>query len=221
MKASFPHDRVDVPSVPRVYDYQLGGDDNYAADRELADTLIRTADWLPRAAQINRAHGAQTAAHLTRRGIRPLLHVGCGYPAPLYSAISNAREAATMIRPGAVILHVDHDPIVAAPPGTPRRPPGEHRAVCSDIRKIEELLATPGPQCWCATSRWVRCCTTRSRGSTTITMSTNCCSPCAGGSRPAAPSASSRHRRHAGERGRGAAHPLHGQRPRLPPAQPR
>ncbi|MGW9081295.1 SAM-dependent methyltransferase [Streptomyces kronopolitis] len=68
VKASFPHDRVDVPSVPRVYDYQLGGEDNYAADRELADTLIRTADWLPRAAQINRAHGAQTAAHLADAG---------------------------------------------------------------------------------------------------------------------------------------------------------
>lgn len=158
VKASFPHDRVDVPSVPRVYDYQLGGDDNYAADRELADTLIRTADWLPRAAQINRAHGAQTAAHLARRGIRPSLDVGCRYPAPLYSAVPSAREAATMIRPDAVVLHVDHDPIVAVPPGTPRRP----------SRRTPRRL-----------------------------------------------------RRHAAERGRGAAHPLHGQRPRLPPAQPR
>lgn len=122
VKASFPHDRVDVPSVPRVYDYQLGGDDNYAADRELAGTPIRTAGWLPRAAQSNRAHGAQTAAHLAGRGIRPFPDVGCGYPAPFYSAIPNAREAATMIRPDTVVLHVDHDPIVAAHPGTPRRP---------------------------------------------------------------------------------------------------
>lgn len=139
-----PHDRAAAPAVPRVYDYLLGGDDNYAADRELADMLVRTADWLPRAAQINRAHGAQTAAHLARRGIRQFLDLGCGYPSPPYSAIPNVHEAAVMVRPDAVVVHVDHDPIVAAHARAHLAgPPGEHRVICADIRQIEDLLAAP------------------------------------------------------------------------------
>ncbi|MFF7415361.1 SAM-dependent methyltransferase [Streptomyces lydicus] len=147
MRHLFREDWACSPSEPRVYDYLLGGDDNFAVDRALGDALVRAADWLPRAAQINRSYGGLTVAHLARRGIRQFLDLGCGYPAPSFLAVPDAHEAAVRIRSDAIVVHVDQDPVVATHAAALMAGPhGEHGIVCEDIRRIDVVLATPEAQ---------------------------------------------------------------------------
>ncbi|MFF8903219.1 SAM-dependent methyltransferase [Streptomyces lydicus] len=144
MSFHFPDGWVTIPAEPRVYDYLLGGTDNLRADRALGDALVSAANWLPRAAQINRMYGVLTVAHLARRGIRQFVDLGCGYPTPAFLEMPNPHEAAARIRPDARFLHVDQDPVVASHAAAfLSGPRGEHRVLCADIRKVGDLLATP------------------------------------------------------------------------------
>ncbi|MGW2027877.1 SAM-dependent methyltransferase [Streptomyces decoyicus] len=130
--------------MARVYDRLLGGKNNYAADCELADMLSFRADWILRAAEINRAHTARTTAHLVRQGIRQIVDLGCGYPSPPQRALPNTFQAATRVVPEATVVHVDHDRVVAAHARAHLSgPPGQHSVVCADIRKMTDLLDAP------------------------------------------------------------------------------
>ncbi|BDH10520.1 SAM-dependent methyltransferase [Streptomyces hygroscopicus] len=144
MRTLLPDNWASTPTESRVNDYLLGGEDNFAVDRELGDRLVRTVDWLPRAAQITRMYGALTAAHLARRGIHQFMDLGCGYPSPSFSEISNVHLAAEQVMPNAKVVHIDHDPVVVSQAQVHLvGPRGEHSIVCADIRKTEDVLATP------------------------------------------------------------------------------
>ncbi|MEW2434312.1 SAM-dependent methyltransferase [Streptomyces caniferus] len=139
-----PDGWASTPAEPRVYDYLLGGEDNFSEDRALGDALVSAADWLPRAAQINRMYGALTVAHLARSGIRQFLDLGCGYPTPAFLDMPDPHEAAVRIRPDALFLHVDQDPVVATHAAALLSGPhGEHGVLCADIRKIGDVLDAP------------------------------------------------------------------------------
>ncbi|MEW1657813.1 SAM-dependent methyltransferase [Streptomyces sp. NPDC093707] len=142
MRPALPLSSALVPAEPRVYDYLLGGKHNYQLDRVLGDRLVSTADWLPRAAQLNRAFGSIAVAHLARSGIHQFLDLGCGYPVPKFLAVLNPHEAAVRIRPDARFVHVDHDPVVAAHAvAFLSGPHDKHGVVCGDIRELGDVLA--------------------------------------------------------------------------------
>ncbi|MEU5307016.1 SAM-dependent methyltransferase [Streptomyces noursei] len=144
MRPALPEGWALTPAEPRVYDYLLGGKRNYHPDRVLGDRLVSTADWLPQAAQLNRMFGSLAVAHLARGGISQFLDLGCGYPAPEFLAVPNPHEAAVRIRPEAVVVHVDHDPVVASHAvAFLCGPHDEHGVVCGDIREIGDVLADP------------------------------------------------------------------------------
>jgi hypothetical protein len=98
-----------VPNAARIYDWLLGGKDNYDADRQAARRLLRAVPGARQAALDNRAYLARVVRYLARQGITQFLDIGSGLPAarPVHEI---ARQAA----PAARVAYADHDPVVAA-----------------------------------------------------------------------------------------------------------
>jgi hypothetical protein len=94
----------------RVYDYWLGGKDNFAADREAAEEAIAASPGIVEAARANRAFLARAVRFLARdRGVRQFLDIGTGLP-----TAPSTHEVAQAADPAARIVYVDNDPIVVA-----------------------------------------------------------------------------------------------------------
>ncbi|MCW2863733.1 MAG: hypothetical protein JWP48_5441, partial [Actinoallomurus sp.] len=97
------------PSVARMYDYYLGGKDNYAVDR---DAVAKVAEVLPEVRQVareNRAFLRRAVRYMARQGIRQFIDIGSGLP-----TAGNTHEIAQEIIPGARVVYVDNDPVVLA-----------------------------------------------------------------------------------------------------------
>jgi hypothetical protein len=99
-----------VPHIARVYDYWLGGKDNYAADREAAETVIATAPHVLASVRAQRAFLGRAVRYLVAEaGIRQFLDIGTGLP-----SASNTHEVAQQVAPECRVVYVDNDPIVLA-----------------------------------------------------------------------------------------------------------
>jgi len=93
-----------TPNVARIYDYLLGGKDNFAADRAAAQHLLAAIPDVAAIAQDNRAFLQRVVRHLvTEEGITQFLDLGSGLPTR-----SNVHEVA----PHAQVAYVDYDPVV-------------------------------------------------------------------------------------------------------------
>jgi hypothetical protein len=104
--------RIDtsVAHPARVYDYWLGGKDNFAADREAAERVLATTPGLRFRVRANRAFLARAVRYLAgEAGIRQFLDIGTGIP-----AANNTHEVAQAVAPDAKVVYVDNDPIVLA-----------------------------------------------------------------------------------------------------------
>ncbi|MEU6730475.1 SAM-dependent methyltransferase [Nonomuraea wenchangensis] len=96
------------PSVSRVYDFMLGGKDNYEADRMAARRALEVAPDAPQAARANREFLGRVVRFLAgEAGIRQFLDIGSGLPTQ-----GNVHEIAQAVAPGTHVVYVDHDPIV-------------------------------------------------------------------------------------------------------------
>jgi O-methyltransferase involved in polyketide biosynthesis len=94
----------------RVYDYWLGGKDNYQADRDAGDQVMETIPNVREGARANRAFLHRAVQYLVREaGIRQFLDIGTGLP-----TAENTHQVAQSIAPESRIVYVDYDPIVLA-----------------------------------------------------------------------------------------------------------
>ena len=92
----------------RVYNYWLGGEDNFAADREAAEQAIAANPGIVADVRANRAFLVRAVRYLTAEcGIRQFLDVGTGLP-----TASNTHQVAQVIAPEARVVYADNDPIV-------------------------------------------------------------------------------------------------------------
>jgi hypothetical protein len=106
--AHHPFVDASVPNVARIYDYLLGGKDNYSADRDAAVELVRLIPDALRAAHHNRRFLQRAVRFLTAEaGVRQFIDIGTGLPTQ-----GNVHEVAQGIKPDARILYVDYDPVV-------------------------------------------------------------------------------------------------------------
>ncbi len=97
-----------VAHPARVWDYWLGGKDNFAADREAGDRVIAVMPSIDTAARAGRAFLAAAVHYLAAgMGIRQFLDIGTGLP-----TASNTHEVAQKVGPESRIVYVDNDPIV-------------------------------------------------------------------------------------------------------------
>ena len=99
---------TNVPHIARVYDYWLGGKDNFAADRELGEKTLAAYPNLVFSVRANRAFLARAVRFLAAdAGIRQFLDIGTGIP-----TANNTHQVAQRIAPQSRIVYVDNDPIV-------------------------------------------------------------------------------------------------------------
>jgi len=99
-----------VPHIARVYDYWLGGKDNFPADRAMGERTIAAYPNLVHSVRANRAFLARTVRYLAAEaGIRQFLDIGTGIP-----TADNTHEVAQRVAPQCRIVYVDHDPVVLA-----------------------------------------------------------------------------------------------------------
>ncbi|MFC5835031.1 SAM-dependent methyltransferase [Nonomuraea insulae] len=99
---------ITKPSISRVYDFMLGGKDNYEADRRVAELALGIAPDAPEAAHANREFLGRVVRFLAAEaGIRQFLDIGSGLPTQ-----GNVHEIAQSAAPGSRVVYVDNDPIV-------------------------------------------------------------------------------------------------------------
>ncbi len=101
--------RTDVPGAARIWNYWLGGKDNYKADRLAAEDALRFYDMATLARQSRRFLTRVVRFLAGEAGIRQFLDIGTGLP-----TMQNTHEIAQAIAPESRIVYVDNDPIVLA-----------------------------------------------------------------------------------------------------------
>jgi SAM-dependent methyltransferase len=99
-----------VAHIARVYDYWLGGKDNFAADRAAAEQAIAAWPDIVLSVRANRAFLARVVRYLAgEAGVRQFLDIGTGIPAS-----NNTHEVAQSVAPESRVVYVDNDPVVLA-----------------------------------------------------------------------------------------------------------
>ncbi|MFC4529657.1 SAM-dependent methyltransferase [Sphaerisporangium dianthi] len=96
-----------TPSVARMYDYYLGGKDNFAADRAAAEQIIELLPSARHVARENRAFLGRAVRHLAGLGIDQFIDIGAGLPTR-----ENVHQVALAWAPRSRVVYVDNDPIV-------------------------------------------------------------------------------------------------------------
>ncbi|MEN3537160.1 SAM-dependent methyltransferase [Microbispora sp. ZYX-F-249] len=127
-----------TPSVARMYDYYLGGKDNFAADREAAEKIISILPNAREVARTNRAFLVRAVRHLARSGVRQFLDIGTGLPTQ-----ENVHQVAQAEAAQSRVVYVDNDPIVLAHARALLADNPRSVVVEGDLREPESVLGHP------------------------------------------------------------------------------
>ncbi|MFF9813415.1 SAM-dependent methyltransferase [Streptomyces sp. NPDC014006] len=132
--------RIDTsrPHPARVYDWWLGGKDNYPVDEELARRILAVDGTVVRGARANRRFMHRAVRAVAEAGVRQFLDIGTGIPTE-----PNLHQVAQGVAPEAKVVYADNDPIVlrhaeALLRGTAE---GSTDYVHADVRDVDTLLA--------------------------------------------------------------------------------
>ncbi len=129
---------ADVAHPARVYNYWLGGKDNFAADREAGEQAVRAYPDLVTAVRANRTFLGRTVRYLAREaGIRQFLDIGTGIP-----TADNTHEVAQSVAPESRIVYVDNDPMVLTHARALLRssPEGATAYIGADLRDVATIV---------------------------------------------------------------------------------
>ncbi|MFF0338388.1 SAM-dependent methyltransferase [Kribbella sp. NPDC004875] len=127
------------PSVARVYDYFLGGKDNYASDRELYEQIMKIAPEAPVWARANRRWLSEVVTWLAEEaGVRRFIDAGSGLP-----TAENTHQIAQKVNAGAAVVYIDNDPSVVAHGRALLLDNDRTQFTAADLTKPEEVLADP------------------------------------------------------------------------------
>jgi hypothetical protein len=109
IEGGLPAEEIDTsrPHPARIYDYLLGGWDNYEVDRETANRILSTFPTVRTSVRANRSFMERAMRFVATQGIRQVLDIGCGIP-----TAPNVHEIARTIEPATRVVYVDNDPIV-------------------------------------------------------------------------------------------------------------
>ena len=129
------------PNIARVYDFWLGGKDNYAADRAEATRLLEVYPLLPQLARQNRLFLVRAVTWLAGQGIRQFLDIGCGLP-----TAQNTHQVAQAAHPDCRVAYVDQDPVVVSHARALLSGPGVI-ALPGDLADPGAILADPALRC--------------------------------------------------------------------------
>lgn len=126
------------PNVARVYDYHIGGKDNFAADREVGDQILQL---VPEARESGREHRAflrRVVRYLAgEAGIRQFIDIGSGLPTQ-----GNVHEIAQEADPAARVVYIDNDPVVVRHAQALIGTTSTTRIAAADLRDPEAILGS-------------------------------------------------------------------------------
>jgi hypothetical protein len=127
------------PSIARVYDFMLGGKDNFAIDRMASERALAITPDGPEAARASRALLRRVVRYLAAEaGIRQFLDVGSGLPTQ-----GNVHEIAHAVDPDIHVVYVDNDPMVLAHGRALLADETTTTVIEADVRRPEEILKSP------------------------------------------------------------------------------
>ncbi|MFH0246209.1 SAM-dependent methyltransferase [Streptomyces sp. HK10] len=128
------------PSIARMYDFLLGGTDNYQVDRDACDELLRLAPSTRELARVNRAFLVRAVRYLARDcGVRRFLDHGSGLPTR-----PNVHQVAQEIDPTSQVVYIDNDPIVLAHGRMMlAEDPSTTAVLNADMRETDEIFRSP------------------------------------------------------------------------------
>ena len=128
-----------MPHSARIWNYWLGGKDNFAVDRAAGDAWAATFPGMRDIARASRSFLTRSIAYLAEdAGIRQFLDVGTGLP-----TVDNTHQVAQRIAPQARIVYVDNDPLVLAHARAllTSTPEGATAYIHADLRDPDKILA--------------------------------------------------------------------------------
>ncbi|MGP4003794.1 SAM-dependent methyltransferase [Streptomyces sp. 8N706] len=136
----FSAEEIDTsrPHPARMYDYYLGGRDNYQVDREAAERVVAEIPEIHAAARMNRAFLERAVRFVVERGMRQIIDIGTGIPTS-----PNPHEIAREIAPDVRVAYIDNDPIVASHAGARLVGTPDTGFALADVRKPESILEHP------------------------------------------------------------------------------
>ena len=129
-----------VPHSARIWNYWLGGKDNYAVDREAGDAYKAVFPGIAVVARTSRAFLTRAVRYLAAEaGMRQFLDIGTGLP-----TANNTHQVAQFVVPESRIVYVDNDPLVLAHARAllSSSPEGSCDYLDADIRNPEGILET-------------------------------------------------------------------------------
>ncbi|GLY74392.1 SAM-dependent methyltransferase [Actinoallomurus iriomotensis] len=128
-----------TPTPARIYDYYLGGKDNFSADREAGERVMRVFPQAPTLALANRAFLLRVVRYCVQAGIDQFIDLGTGIPTS-----PNVAEVACAFNPSVRVIGVDNDPVVLSHQRAhPSSTPGGYTIVEGDVRRPWAILADP------------------------------------------------------------------------------
>jgi hypothetical protein len=126
------------PSIARVYDAILGGKDNFAADRAVAELAHKAFPDGGQAAHINRALLGRAVRYMVGAGVDQFLDLGSGLP-----TAQNTHQIAQAVNPAARVVYIDNDPIVLAHGRALLAENANTVVVTADLRAPDEVMGNP------------------------------------------------------------------------------
>ncbi|MDA3623794.1 SAM-dependent methyltransferase [Saccharopolyspora sp. WRP15-2] len=134
-------DDVDIsrPSAARVYDFWLGGANNFAVDREIGQKIVDAVPEVPAAARANRSFLRRAVQWCLAHGIDQFLDLGSGIP-----TVGNVHEVAQQGNPHARIAYVDNEPVAVAHSKNLLRGNPYASITHADLRDVDAVLTADG-----------------------------------------------------------------------------
>ena len=127
------------PNIARIWDYWLGGKDNFVVDRELAEKMLEVHPVSAQMARENREFLGRAVGHVAAAGVRQFIDVGAGLPTAL-----NTHDIAQGIDLGARVAYVDNDEMVISHARSLLATSSRVIAVPGDMLSPERILADDG-----------------------------------------------------------------------------
>jgi hypothetical protein len=126
------------PTPARIYDYILGGDSNFPADRRAAEQILAAVPEVKDAAWANRGFHQRAAVWIAEHGIRQFIDIGSGLP-----TVGNTHEVVRRVAADARIVYVDNDPMVPLHSEALLSDQPDIAVVLGDLRDPETIIGHP------------------------------------------------------------------------------
>ncbi|MFG2947199.1 SAM-dependent methyltransferase [Streptomyces adustus] len=126
------------PHPARIYDYLLGGKDNYEVDAQAGERLAAAAPEVRIGLRANRAFLRRAVRHVVGSGVRQILDIGTGLPTS-----PNVHEIAQEVAPDVRVAYVDNDPIVKTHGDALLSRSGTTSIVLADLRDPRAVVEHP------------------------------------------------------------------------------